>query len=249
MKREITIIPAIDIKDGKVVRLFRGKFDKEKIYFEDPVFVAKKWESEGAKIIHLVDLDGAKLGYPVNKNRILEIMQNISIPVQLGGGIRTFKDIEYYLSKGVKRVIIGTKALDEKFLKGIISEFGDKIIVGIDANKGLVALEGWKKFSTIESVNFAKLVEKCGVKRIIFTDIKKDGTLSSPNFEEIKKILSSITINVIASGGISKLSDIEELIGMDFNNLEGIIIGKALYEGIFNLREAIKITNLICNGK
>lgn len=243
MKKIIKIIPAIDIKGGKVVRLFRGEFDKEKIYYKEPDVIAKKWEKEGAEIIHVVDLDGAKAGFPVNKSSIIDICKSVSIPIELGGGIRTFEDIKYFLSNGVNRLIIGTKAVEKKFLKNVIAEFGDKIVVGIDANNGVVALQGWEKFSSVEAVSLARLVERYGGERIIFTDISRDGTLNSPNFKEIKKMLSSITINVIASGGISNLSDVEKLIRMDLKNLEGIIIGKALYEGKISLKEVIGFTN------
>jgi phosphoribosylformimino-5-aminoimidazole carboxamide ribotide isomerase len=233
------IIPAIDLVQGKCVRLFQGKINKLEVFSDNPVIFAKKFENDGAKIIHVVDLEGAIKGDIVNLNALKKIVKSVNVPIQFGGGIRDVQTINKILKIGVKRVIIGTTFVlgSKDKIKFILNKFLDKIIVGIDAYKLNLAIKGWKEITKTNALNFARDVEKIGAKRIIFTDVKKDGTLSGPNIKTIKKIISAVKIPVIASGGISSISDVKKLKSL---NLEGIIIGKALYTGAINLKDAIK---------
>lgn len=232
------IIPAIDIKNGQCVRLRQGNFEDAYVYSESPIKVAKEWEASGASYIHVVDLDGALVGYSVNESAIKEIVESVNIPVQLGGGIRTIKDIEQKLNLGIARVILGTKAAtDWGFMKEAIDLFGpDKIIAGIDAKDGVVAVEGWEKLSHYNAVTLAMDMKKAGVQTIIYTDITRDGMLKGPNLHYTAEIVEKTGLNVIASGGISSLKDLEILKGI---NVYGAIIGKALYEKRISLRNAI----------
>ena len=232
------IIPAIDIKNGQCVRLRQGNFNDVYVYSDSPLKVAKEWEASGASYIHIVDLDGALVGHSVNEEVIKEIVHNVNIPVQLGGGIRSIKDIEQKLNLGIARVIIGTKAAtDSGFMKEAIDIFGpDHIVAGIDAKDGIVAVEGWEKFSHYNALSLAMEMKKAGVKTIVYTDIAKDGMMQGPNLHYTAEIIDKTGLNVIASGGISSLKDLEVLKGI---NVHGAIIGKALYENRINLRKAI----------
>ncbi|HBO84769.1 MAG: 1-(5-phosphoribosyl)-5-[(5-phosphoribosylamino)methylideneamino]imidazole-4-carboxamide isomerase [Deltaproteobacteria bacterium GWC2_42_11] len=234
------IIPAIDIKDGKCVRLTQGRMDAETVYSENPADVAKRWESLGAKLIHLVDLDGAVEGIPKNINTIKKIFTSINTPVQIGGGIRDIETIEYYLNfRAVQRIIIGTKAQETPSLvEKACKKFPERIAVGIDAKDGFVATHGWVNITSEKAIDLAKKFENMGVACIIYTDIKKDGMLQGPNMNATKEMANAVKISVIASGGVSSLSDIKALKGI---KLEGVIIGKALYSGNIDLEEAIKI--------
>ncbi len=233
------IYPAIDIKDGKCVRLFKGDYDKVTVYGDNPVQMAKKWENEGGEFIHVVDLDGAKAGTGVNAKIISDICKNVSVPVQTGGGIRTLEDIEEKIASGVNRVIIGTKAVrDESFVKTAVEKFGDKIVIGIDAKDGMVAVEGWEEVSEFGAVEFAKKMESLGVKTIVYTDIATDGTLKGPNVEAMKEMADSVNMDVIASGGIGNIEHIKALIP---TGVEGVIVGKALYTESVSLADAIKV--------
>ncbi|UJL46927.1 1-(5-phosphoribosyl)-5-[(5-phosphoribosylamino)methylideneamino]imidazole-4-carboxamide isomerase [Virgibacillus sp. NKC19-16] len=223
------LFPAIDIKDGKCVRLIQGDYSKEKIYSEDPVEIAASWEEHLAKYLHIVDLDAAKTGETSNKALIKSITEQTTIPVQLGGGIRSLQIIEEYIAAGVDRVIIGTAAINDKhFLKKAIQTYGDKIAVSIDARNGYVATDGWTKTSTIKAVDLVKELETTGVQTIIYTDIAKDGMLQGPNFSELQAINEATSMNVIASGGVTSKSDVKRLENL---HLYGVIIGKALYDG------------------
>jgi phosphoribosylformimino-5-aminoimidazole carboxamide ribotide isomerase len=231
------IFPAIDLKNGKCVRLYRGEFSSSEVVGEDPLQTALSFVARGAEYLHMVDLDGALAGTIKNANSINKVLKDINIPIQLGGGIRNLHTIETLLKKGLSRVILGTAALNNPSLvKEAVKKFGDKIAIGIDARDGYVAVEGWQTSSKIEYIDFAKQMESIGVKTIIFTDISKDGTLSGPNFEATGEINNKITCNIIASGGMSCIDDIKELRKM---NLYGAIIGKALYSGNISLEEAI----------
>ncbi len=245
------IIPAIDLKGGKVVRLLQGDFDKVTIYNEDPVSVAIKWEREGAHLLHIVDLDGALTGSPKNIDTVKRIIGGIKIPqVEFGGGIRTKEDIVLLLNSGVNRVILGTAACeDEDFLKDVVKEFGPKILVSIDARNGIVATKGWRSTSNIQSIDLIKRVRDSGVREIIYTKIAKDGTLAGPDIYGIKSLLEFLDLKniipqdrggIIASGGVSSLEDVKRLKELEPEGLTGIIIGKALYEGKIDLKEAIK---------
>lgn len=233
------LYPAIDIKNGQCVRLRQGQFSDVLVYSNTPSNVAKKWEACGASYIHLVDLDGALAGHSVNDEAIKEIVATVKIPVQVGGGIRSVKDIEHKLNLGVSRVIIGTKAVESpQFVKEIINCFGaDKIVIGIDAKNGMVAIEGWEKVSNYNAVSLALEMKDMGVKNIVYTDIAKDGMLQGPNIEHTKEMVDVTGLNIIASGGVSSMKDLEVL-----NSIQtaGAIIGKALYENRIDLKEAIK---------
>ena len=232
------IYPAIDIKDGKCVRLLRGSFDDVTVYGDDPAEMAKRWESEGGEYIHVVDLDGAVKGHGVNAEAIRRICESVSVPVQTGGGIRTMEDIEAKLSCGISRVIIGTKAVsDPEFIKNAVAKYGDKIAVGIDAKDGKVAIEGWEKTTEFGAVEFAKKMAELGVKTIIYTDIATDGTLAGPNVEAMKEMASNIDVDVIASGGIGNMDHIMSLAG---TGVEGVIVGRAFYTGGVELAAAVE---------
>lgn len=232
------IYPAIDIKDGKCVRLLRGSFDDVTVYGDNPAEMARKWESLGGEYIHVVDLDGALKGHGVNAESIKKICKAVNVPVQTGGGIRSISDIEAKLECGISRVIIGTKAVsDADFVKEAVKRYGDKIVIGIDAKDGMVAIEGWEKTSEYRAVEFAKKMEEIGVKTIIYTDIATDGTLMGPNVDAMREMVNNTNMDIIASGGIGNIEHIKALIP---TGVEGVITGRALYTGNINLCDAIK---------
>jgi phosphoribosylformimino-5-aminoimidazole carboxamide ribotide isomerase len=234
-------IPAIDLKDGKVVRLLQGNFKEEKVYFEKPEEVAKHFEAEGASRIHVVDLDGALKGEPKNNKSVEKIIHSVRVPVELGGGIRSLKTAAAYLAMGARWVIFGTQAcLDRGFVRELVAELKDKAIIGVDARDGLIATDGWTKVTKINAIEFIKEVEKLGGQSVIYTDISKDGLLSGPNLKEIKNVSESVAMDVIASGGISSLKDLEALISLKRENIKGVVIGKALYENKFTVKEALR---------
>lgn len=229
------IFPAIDIKNGRCVRLRQGKAEDEVVFSENPVEAALMWQRLGAEYLHIVDLDGAFCGRPVNTHIIKEIVNKVDIPVQLGGGIRKADDVSGMLDIGVSRVILGTSALLNKdMLCSLLSECGDKIAVSIDAVNGYAAVDGWTSISSVRAVDFAFELENKGLKTLIYTDISKDGMLSGPNFNEIKELKEGLGINIIASGGISTVDDVKKL--REFK-LYGAIIGKALYTGDINFKD------------
>jgi len=231
------IIPAIDIKNGKCVRLTQGKFESEKIYSDNPVDIAKKWQEQGAKMLHIVDLDGAKSGSLANLKVIKKIVNAINIPIQVGGGIRNRKAVEKLLSIGASRVILGTLALeDDNELKNILKDFAPQVVIALDTKNGKLMKQGWLESSDKSSVTTALKLESLGVQRFIYTDIVKDGTLTEPNYKEIANLTKKIPVPVIISGGISNLNSIRQLKSI---GVEGIIIGKALYEEKIDLKEAI----------
>lgn len=232
------IYPAIDIKDGKCVRLFKGQFSDVTVYGDSPAEMAKKWESQGGEFIHVVDLDGALRGHGVNAAKIKEICESVSVPVQTGGGIRTMEDIEAKFACGIDRVIIGTKAVsDSEFVKRAVDKYGRKIVIGIDAKDGMVAIEGWEKTSEFTAVEFAKKMVSLGVGTIVYTDIATDGTLAGPNVAAMAEMAGAAGANIIASGGVGSLEHIKSLVP---TGVEGVIVGKALYTDKVNLAEAIK---------
>lgn len=230
------IIPAIDIIDGKCVRLAQGRVEDVKVYSSHPIDIAKKFEDTGAKMIHIVDLDGAMKGEIANLKIISHIVKKVKIPVQLGGGIRNETTIDKLLSLGISRVILGTSLIlqDNKFLSSIFKKYEDRIVCGVDAIQGKIAICGWKKTTDISAISFSKKLQKYGAKRIIYTDIATDGMLCGPNFAQIKKIKKALKIPVIASGGISSYEDIEKLKKI---KVEGVIIGRAIYEGKIDLTQ------------
>lgn len=234
----MNIYPAIDIKNGKCVRLKQGKFDEVTIYNENPVEAAKEWEQKGASYLHVVDLDGALEGSSVNIETIAKICSVVSIPVQTGGGIRKMKHIEEKIAAGVNRVIIGTAAVkNPSLVKEAVEKFGaDAIVVGIDAKDGMVAIEGWEKVSGKSAVELTLEMKEFGVKTIVYTDISKDGMLSGPNIESTKDLVEQTGLDIIASGGVSSMKDLEELSTI---RVEGAIIGKALYHGAIKLEDVV----------
>lgn len=231
------ILPAMDIRDGKCVRLYQGKFDALEVVGENPLEVATSFKEAGAEYIHIVDLDGALNGEVKNLNIILRVIKEIGIPVELGGGIRDIKTVDALIEAGLSRVILGTSALkDKKFIQEVVFKYGEKIAVGIDAKDEKVAVNGWIDVSDVNYIDFAKEIEKIGVKTIIFTDISKDGTLTGPNLKQLRAISDSVNCNIIASGGIKELDDLKTINNM---GLYGTIVGKAIYSGNINLKEAI----------
>lgn len=234
--------PAIDIKEGKCIRLVQGQINKEKIYSTNPIQQAKEFENGGAKWIHVVDIDGAFNGKPRNQNIILEICKSTSAKIQLGGGIRRLETIEFLISKGVQRIVLGTIAItNPEIVKEACEAFPEKIAIGIDSHNSKVAIEGWAKRSTFSEFDIIKKYEDLGVKYFFYTDISKDGLLSGPNIDRLDLILDSTEANVIASGGVSSLNDLKELTGLRKNNLNGVICGKAIYEKKISVPNAISI--------
>ncbi len=233
------VIPAIDIKGGRCVRLRQGRMDDETVYSEDPVGVAKRWEAAGARLIHIVDLDAAVTGRPVNYDTIAAIASSTDVPVQVGGGIRDASTATRYLDlKGVKRIIIGTAAFeDERFVKELAGCYPGRVAVGIDAKDGRVAIKGWVEVTGMDAVELALRLEDSGAACIIYTDISKDGMLAGPNVEATRRLVDSVSIPVVASGGVSSIKDVEELRKI---GAEGVIIGKALYSGTIELEQAIE---------
>lgn len=233
------IYPAVDVKDGRCVRLSQGKFTDVTVYSDDPVEMALKWEQLGAQYLHVIDLDGARTGEPQNIAVISEMAVKMGIPVQLGGGIRTIENIEIILCKGIERVILGTSAVrNPELVKKALKTFENNVVVGIDAKHGIVAIEGWAKTSEFTAVGFARKMEELGAKTIIYTDISKDGMLSGPNLKAIEEMVKAVKVDIIAAGGVSKLEDIKNLKEI---GTAGAIIGKALYTGDIDLKKALEI--------
>ena len=234
------IIPAIDLKDGKCVRLLQGKKDEVTVYSDDPAEMAKKWQDLGAELLHVVDLDGAFTGEQKNFDKIKAIREAIDIPIELGGGIRDVERIEKLISLGVDRTIIGTSAAkNPEVVEDACKKFPGQVIVGIDAKDGKVAIKGWVEVTELDAIEFARQMEAIGAAGIIYTDISRDGMLTGPNIEAMAKMVESVKIPVIASGGVSKLDDIKAL--MQIQGLWGVITGKALYSGALDLKEAIEL--------
>jgi len=233
------ILPAIDIKNGKVVRLKQGDFNQETVYSDNPLEIAKQFEKDKAKWLHIVDLDGASLEKNRNIEIIKEIRENTSLSIQTGGGIRSKEDVKKLIDLGIDRVIIGTLAVkNPELLKKIVNKFGSKkILISIDARDGKVATSGWQEESELKVIDFAKKLEQMGIKYILYTDIKRDGMLSGPDVEGLKELKENTSLNIIASGGISSLKDIKKLNELSFY---GVITGQALYTNQFNLKEAIE---------
>lgn len=232
------IYPAVDIKDGRCVRLRQGRYSDMTVFGDDPLEMALRWQRAGAHFLHVVDLDGARGQGKNNRELIGRIIRTLDIPVQTGGGIRTMEDIDEVLSLGAARVILGTAAVSEPGLVGqAVSRYGSRIAVGIDAKNGMVAIEGWEKTSPYTAVEFARHMEKLGVETIIYTDVAKDGMLTGPNFEAMNEMQRAVSMAVIASGGISCMDD---LIRLKQIGVAGAIVGKAIYTGAIDLQEALK---------
>ncbi|MCA1792385.1 MAG: 1-(5-phosphoribosyl)-5-[(5-phosphoribosylamino)methylideneamino]imidazole-4-carboxamide isomerase [Desulfotignum sp.] len=237
------IIPAVDIKQGKCVRLLQGRMEDATHYSDDPGTMALKWEKQGARLIHVVDLDGAFAKSAKNFDTILHILDQVSVPIQVGGGIRDISTIEKYIAAGVSRVIIGSEAVYRpEFVKQACKLFEGKIVVGIDARNGMVAVEGWSRTSDTRAVDLAKQFEASGVAAINFTDIHRDGMQTGPNIEETAALAQAVSIPIIASGGVATIADIKNLCKIAAFGVTGVITGKALYEGSLDLQEAIRIS-------
>lgn len=234
------IIPAIDIRGGKCVRLFQGDYGKETVYGEDPALMARRWIHEGAEFLHLVDLDGAREGLPRNRGKIKEIARNSPVPVEIGGGIRDLSTIEEYLSSGIHRVILGTAAyLDPHFFQEACSRWPGSIAVDIAAKKGKMAISGWTKETDVPVIDFAKRCEEVGAALIVYTDVLRDGTQRGVNIQATREVAQALTIPLIASGGVSSLEDIEALCPLEKEGVIGAIVGKALYDGTLCLAQAM----------
>ncbi len=242
------VIPAIDLKDGKCVRLRQGKMDDETVYSADPLSIAQQWVDAGARRLHVVDLDGAVAGKPVNAPIIHRIAEAFpDLPIQVGGGIRDEDTIQAYLGVGVQYVIIGTKAINEPhFVDDVCLKFPDHILVGLDAKDGKVAIDGWSTVSHHGVVDMAQRFESSGVTAIIFTDISRDGMMSGVNFDSTVEIAKAIHIPVIASGGVTNLDDIRKLCGYQDEGVMGVITGRAIYEGSLDFGKAQQLADELC---
>ena len=233
------IFPAIDIKDKKCVRLIKGDFDNKTEYNISPVDQAEKYKDHGFKNLHIVDLDGALTGQTVNLDIIKDIVSKLDLKIEIGGGIRNFESIKKYIDVGVEKVILGSAAIKDKiFLKEACEKFPKRIALGLDAKKGFLSVSGWKENSDKLTLDYLKEVNDYGVSRLIYTDINRDGTKQSPNFEETQKIADNSSCPVVISGGVSSISDIKK--SKSLKNIEGIIVGKAIYDGDIKLEELVK---------
>lgn len=236
------IYPAIDIRGGKCVRLFKGDFAQETVFSDSPAAMAKQWAAQGAEYLHLVDLDGARAGRPENLATVKDILAAVTIPVELGGGIRTMENIDEVLKLGVRRVILGSVAVrDPELVREACAKYGDRIVVGIDAKDGIVAVDGWGVSGDVDVITLAKKMKDAGVRTIIYTDISRDGTLSGVNVEATAKLARESGVDVVASGGVKDLADIRALLPYERDGIEGVIVGKSIYTGSLDLKKAIAL--------
>lgn len=246
----MVIFPAIDIRGGKCVRLFKGDFAQETVFSDRPEEMAAKWEAQGGKFLHLVDLDGALAGKSVNLDVVKKIVDTVRIPVELGGGIRTMENIDEVLSLGVQRVILGSVAVKNPALvKEACQKYGDRVVVGIDAKDGIVAVDGWGVSGDVEVTVLAKEMAKAGVKTIIYTDISRDGTMSGVNVEATARLARESGVKIVASGGVKSLDDIKALLLCEQDGIEGVIVGKSIYTGSLDLQEAIALVESAGTGE
>ena len=237
------VIPAVDLKEGRCVRLSQGRMDQESVYSEHPVEMAKHWESKGAARLHVVDLNGAVMGKPVHRSLIKEISQAVRIPVEVGGGIRDLPTMEDYLSSGVRWMILGTSAFQNRSLiEEACHRFPGRVILGIDAKGGRVAIKGWHEVISLEATDLTKQFEGMGLSAVVFTDIERDGMRTGLNIQSTRDLARSTSIPVIASGGVSRIEDIKRVMELEPDGIAGVIVGRALYTGQVDLEEAIRIT-------
>ncbi len=235
------VIPAIDLLEGHCVRLYQGDYARSQVFNDNPADVAKQWVDQGATRLHIVDLDGAKVGHPVNTQAIAAIVQAVSVPVQVGGGLRDLVGVAQLLSTGVQRVILGTAAVeDHPLVEQLCKEFPGQIVIGIDARNGLVATRGWLETSEVKATDLAGQMAQLGTAAIIYTDIHRDGTLTGPNLDALRELATGITIPVIASGGVSSITDLLSLLALEPLGVSSVIVGRALYTGDILLKEAIQ---------
>jgi phosphoribosylformimino-5-aminoimidazole carboxamide ribotide isomerase len=231
------VIPAIDLRGGLCVRLLQGDYDRETVFGDDPAATAGRWEAQGASLIHLVDLDGAKAGRPVNVEPVRRVVERVSVPCQLGGGVRDEATIAAWLAAGVQRVVVGTQALrDPDWFRSMALAYPGRLVLGLDAREGKVAVAGWLETSSVDAASLAAEFDGLPLAAIVYTDIARDGTLEGPNLEATRDLAARVSIPVIASGGVGSLGDLERLAGLP---IDGAIVGRALYEGKFTLAEAI----------
>jgi phosphoribosylformimino-5-aminoimidazole carboxamide ribotide isomerase len=235
------VIPAIDLLDGKCVRLYQGDYNQSQVFNDDPVAVARQWADEGATRLHLVDLDGAKVGHPVNLDAIRSIVEAVKIPIEVGGGLRDRDAIAALLSTGVRWAILGTVAVEKpERVAQLCGEFPEQIIIGIDARNGKVATRGWLETSEVMATDLAEQMAQLGAAAIIYTDIHRDGTMQGPNLEALRNLAAIAAIPVIASGGVSSITDLLSLLALEPQGVTGAIVGKALYTGDVSLKEAVR---------
>jgi phosphoribosylformimino-5-aminoimidazole carboxamide ribotide isomerase len=235
------VIPAIDLLEGRCVRLYQGDYARSQVFNDNPADVAKQWVDQGATRLHIVDLDGAKVGHPVNTQAIAAIVQAVSVPVQVGGGLRDRVGVAQLLSTGVQRVILGTAAVeDHPLVEQLCKEFPGQIVIGVDARNGLVATRGWLETSEVKATDLAGQMAQLGTAAIIYTDIHRDGTLTGPNLDALRELATGISIPVIASGGVSSITDLLSLLALEPLGVSSVIVGRALYTGDILLKEAIQ---------
>ncbi len=235
------VIPAIDLLGGRCVRLYQGDYAQAQTFDENPVAVARQWVADGASWLHVVDLDGAKAGHPVNLEAIEAIVQSVNVPVQVGGGLRDRQSVADLIRLGVRRIILGTVAVEQpELVSQLCQEFPEQIVVGIDARNGWVATRGWLETSEVMAIDLAQQMADQGVAAIIYTDIHRDGTLQGPNLDALRELVSHIEVPVIASGGVSSITDLLSLLGLEPLGVTGAIVGRALYTGDISLKEALR---------
>ena len=235
------VIPAIDLLEGRCVRLYQGDYARSQVYNDNPTEVARQWVEQGATRLHVVDLDGAKAGKPVNTKAIEAIVQAVPVPVQVGGGLRDRDGVAQMINIGVQQVILGTAAVeDHPLVEQLCEEFPGKIVVGIDARNGWVATHGWLETSEVAATELAQQMAELGVATIIYTDIHRDGTLIGPNLDALRELAGSISIPVIASGGVSSITDLLSLLALEPLGVRSVIVGRALYTGDVSLKEAVQ---------
>ena len=237
------IFPAIDIRGGKAVRLYKGDFSQETV-FGDPVEMASRWEAAGGQFLHLVDLDGARAGKSINLDVVKKIIEKVNIPVELGGGIRTLENIQQVLAMGVNRVILGSVAAkNPELVKEACIQYKDRIVVGIDAKDGIVAVDGWEASGNVRAVVLAREMAQAGVERIIYTDISRDGTMEGVNVKSTAELACDSGVKIIASGGVKSIDDIKALLPYTKDGIEGVIVGKSIYSGTLDLSEAVMVAS------
>ncbi|MBD1908756.1 1-(5-phosphoribosyl)-5-[(5-phosphoribosylamino)methylideneamino]imidazole-4-carboxamide isomerase [Funiculus sociatus GB2-A5] len=237
----MNVIPAIDLLEGRCVRLYQGDYERSQVFDNNPAHVAKLWVDQGATQLHIVDLDGAKTGSLVNRQAIEAILQAVQVPVQVGGGLRDKSAVRQLLDMGVERVILGTVAVEQpQMVEQLCQEFPGQIIVGIDARNGKVATRGWLETSEVTAIDLAKQMQHLGTAAIIYTDIHRDGTLSGPNLEALRELANAVSIPIIASGGVSSITDLLSLLALEPLGVSGVIVGRAIYTGDVSLKSAIQ---------
>ena len=238
------ILPAVDIRGGRCVRLLQGRLDAETVYYDRPADAALRWAEQGAELIHVVDLDGAFAGRPENFDAVAAVVREVDVPVEVGGGVRTDATVGRYVDLGVERVVVGSRAFrDPGWLVGLCERFAGRIVAGVDARDGRVAVEGWAEVSEVDALDFARQLDGLGLRAIAFTDVATDGMMAGPNFQAMAEMASAVTTGVIASGGVTTVSDVTQLAT---TGVAGCIIGRSLYEGSLTLRDALAASRKGC---